>query len=403
VTWTSSLKRSEMAGVLKTSRQVARSPVLIAQFVTALVAVGQLKLFSSYVSTDALGIYTVIAAVWAVGNAVIGTAIGTRVLRDAATSRSTTRPVMTLSDLGQILLGAVAAGTMSTLLGFSPAVSTWAAIGLSVLTIAEMQCSFSLGRGRNKEFAARVIARSVVPVLTFRVLAQLHEVGAEDVLLALTLGALAAALGPASIRQSAFGTHGAMHSIGGANLALWILASADKIILAPLLPLATVGLYGVTYGVLDRGFRALTNAFVAQWLPTAFRERGTVHNTKFFYLLVACCSLGAVVVGPTLIELLSSGKYHPSFFLVTSLVVGMSAYAIASPLYVRTIGLGAGRQVAGVASLCAALNIGINALFVPVGGLNVAAVATAVAYLLWLAGVRLVNRRLMRELEVAGR
>ena len=166
-----------------------------------------------------------------------------------------------------------------------------------------------------------------------------------------------------------------MHSIGGANLALWILASADRIILAPLLPLATVGLYGVTYGVLDRGFRALTNAFVGQWLPTAFRERGTVHNVKFFYLLVACCSLGAVVVGPTLIGLLSDGKYHPSFFLVTSLVVGMSAYALASPLYVRTIGLGAGRQVAAVAGMCAALNIIINLLFVPVGGLNVAAVA----------------------------
>jgi O-antigen/teichoic acid export membrane protein len=118
---------------------------------------------------------------------------------------------------------------------------------------------------------------------------------------------------------------------------------------------------------------------------------------------VACCSLGAVVVGPTLIELLSSGKYHPSFFLVTSLVVGMSAYALASPLYVRTIGLGGGRQVAGVAGLCAALNIGINVLFVPIGGLNVAAVATAVPYLLWLAGLRLVNRRLMRELEVSGR
>ena len=401
--WTTFLKRSEMASLQKTSRQVARSPVLIAQFVTVLVAVGQLKLFSTYVSTDALGIYTVIAAVWAVGNAVIGIAIGTRVLRDAATSQGATRPVMTLSDLAQILLGAVAAGTMSALLGFSPAVSIWAAIGLSALTIAEMQCSFSLGRGRNKEFAARLIARSLIPVLMFGVLAQLHEVGAEDVLLALTLGALAAALGPASIRRSAFGTQGAMHSIGGANLALWILASADRIILAPLVPLATVGLYGVTYGVLDRGFRALTNAFVAQWLPTAFRDRGTVHNVKFFYLLVACCSLGAVVVGPTLIELLSSGKYHPSFFLVTSLVVGMSAYALASPLYVRTIGLGAGRQVAGLAGMCAALNIGINVLFVPVGGLNVAAVATAVAYLLWLGGLRLVNRRLTRELEVTGR
>jgi hypothetical protein len=403
MTWTSSLKRSEPAGLQKTFRQVARSPVLIAQLVTVLVAVGQLKLFSTYVSTDALGIYTVIAAVWAVGNAVIGIAIGTRVLRDAATSRSASRPVMTLSDLAQILLGAVAAATMSTLLGFSPTVATWAAIGLSVLTIAEMQSSFCLGRGRNKAFAARVIARSVIPVVVFGVLAQLHEVGAEDVLGALTLGALAAALGPASIRRSAFGTQGAMHSIGGANLALWILASADRIILAPLLPLATVGLYGVTYGVLDRGFRALTNAFVAQWLPTAFRERGTVHNVKFFYLLVACCSLGGVVVGPALIDLLSGGKFHPSFFLVTSLVVGMSAYALASPLYVRTIGLGAARQVAGVASVCAALNLAINVLFVPVGGLNVAAVATAVAYLLWLAGLRLVYRRVTQKVEVSER
>ena len=40
-------------------------------------------------------------------------------------------------------------------------------------------------------------------MLIFAVLAQLHEVGAEDVLLALTLGALAAALGPVRIRWSA--------------------------------------------------------------------------------------------------------------------------------------------------------------------------------------------------------
>ena len=61
-------------------------------------------------------------------------------------------------------------------------------------------------------------------------------------------------------------------AVGVTNLALWLLASADRVILANYV-LTALATYAALYGLLDRVFRSLANAEVQRCLPQLLPTR----------------------------------------------------------------------------------------------------------------------------------
>jgi O-antigen/teichoic acid export membrane protein len=186
------------------------------------------------------------------------------------------------------------------------------------------------------------------------------------------------------------------------GLSVYLLASADRIVIAAILGLAATGRYQVAYGVGGLGV-ALITALNQAWLPIVLGAPG--HNrweiltatSRVVGLIAAFVASTLALLAPLGLLIAAPPSYGRAALVPVAAIVAFSAlpYATSSIYFQIVFVLGRTRVMAAAAPAAAAVNIAINVALLPIIGLVGAAIATVAAYAVLPAIVALRARRLV--------
>jgi O-antigen/teichoic acid export membrane protein len=381
-------------------------PTIVAQALSALGSLILISLLTRRLSADNYGTYAAVFATYTFGNALVATTIGTRVIEVVSTGQTTRVELALRRDGVALALCALAASGTAYSVDQNTSVAIWAAVGMLGVLLTEIGNAHILGRQRFWLFCGSVVGQNVLWVGATLVL---FNTLSPDDYLGVALGATAiGALVPVGyllivkgvrVVKSSAPEHGAIVSaVGVTNLALWLLASADRVILAHF-ALAALATYAALYGLLDRTFRSLANAEYQMRLPAAFIARGqgsapmAPASRKTAALLVALAVVSAALA-PTLVSIISGGKYHPALWMSAVLSLGMAAMLAAVPSFVALLAAGQARTTAAIAIVAALVDVVGNLILAPYLDTRAAAALTLCGYLIWLVGTRIAAARL---------
>jgi O-antigen/teichoic acid export membrane protein len=378
-------------------RLLGSRPTWIAQGTAALSSLVLVVLLTRSLPASAYAAYSVVMATYAFGMALVGTTINTRVI-EAGSATGDLRIRLNLTRDLPAMAGCVLAAVGAALIADAEfGVALAAAAGMVGTLIAQLAGAHFLSGRRFWGYAALTLMQVVVwDIASFIAIWRLSD---DDrltgVLLAVAVGGLPGAIYLLRHRIVSIGRHttghSAISSIGVASLALWVLASGDRIILARY-SLTSLATYVATYGLLDRVFRTLSAAELQQRLPDAFRsfaEHGTV-DSKIPRLVAICLIPVGVALGfitPAVVSLISGGNYRPPVLMALALALAMVAMLAAVPAFVTLVATARARTAAHIAIFAAATNIVGNLALAGTYGTSSAAALTLLGYLIWWGGV----------------
>ena len=356
---------------------------LLAQGLTAVTALVTVSLLAQGMPTTDYAHYAVVTALWAIGNAVVGTGTGTRIAKMSADGHRRIR-----FQQSELWVAVAAAAGVGLYVGAVREYNIDALIaGLCMLSFvfAESSTSFELGAGRFNRYLIILATRALTPLLFLGTLFVLDSVtfttaicstfAANLISLSLWPGRWSAALERAKGISS--------HSVGAMNMALWIIASADRLILEGIVQPLELATYAMAYGLVDRVFRSLSNAYIARNLRRSFQ--GT--SSKSGALYIGGMALIAVLLVPGVhwgTNILSGGRYVAGYDVAIGVVAAGLFMVWSAPRYVALMASGSYRSSMGMLGLLAGLNIGGNFIVGPYFGIVGAAFVSAATYLLWL-------------------
>lgn len=180
------------------------------------------------------------------------------------------------------------------------------------------------------------------------------------------------------------------------SLSSFVLNAGDRIVIQRIAGAAEVGRYQIAYTV---GFVALqllgqtSNAWTPRFAavpdePSRWRLIGTSRNS--IYRVLSPVLLGVVLASPVVLRVFAPASFRPESLLVVVLLVVASAYPVAAAGATSKMLITARRTrpLAVWAAAAAVVNLALNILLVPVLGIEGAAFATLLAFLLLAGGQR---------------
>jgi O-antigen/teichoic acid export membrane protein len=201
------------------------------------------------------------------------------------------------------------------------------------------------------------------------------------------------------------------------SLAYWIFAVSDRILLGKLSTMEQLGLYAVANHVTS--ILALLNGSLGQaWSPHAVRvyEEQRESAPVFFgrvltYILAGfgLLSVGITTFSHEILKVLSTPSFYAASLAIGPMALGVAAYATT---HVTAIGISLMKKTYYFTLFswaAASLNVGLNALLIPMWGMIAASWTTMAAYLFLTVAYLIVSQQLWpvayekrRTLVVAG-
>lgn len=370
---------------------------MVAQLISALSAIVVVAILSQLLSSEDYAHYAVVTAIWAIGNAVVGTSTGTRVARLAAEGSGKIH--FMLSELVVAAVVSVICAAYVAWLTDSYFDGAIAAGCMLTFVLAEASISFEIGAGRFRRYLLLLVIRVVTPLLVLACAAVTGTLSLTLAFLSVLAGNVSSLL-PWYRRWSPrryTGLSYSSHMVGALNLGLWVMASADRVLLEMLVEPSALAVYALTYGLLDKFSRSLSNAYIARSLGASFSAGNVIPHRKYF---VAILLVVTMIIPATkwAAELVSGNRYSPDLLLV-GLIAGAGLFMLwSAPFYV---GLLASARYMG--SLCAVaaiagFNIVANLMFDGSHGIHAAAMISLISYLLWFVWLVVRNKRTSRAL-----
>jgi O-antigen/teichoic acid export membrane protein len=176
-------------------------------------------------------------------------------------------------------------------------------------------------------------------------------------------------------------------------LAMWSLQLADRVLLAVLVTTGAVGIYSLASNAAT-SLLVLMIGINQAFMPTYARASKPGANTNLRSMIgsqvaiVSILSLACALLAPVAINVFLDARYRASAGLTPWIVLGygfIGLYTI--PMNGVTLTHGRSRRIWVVSVAAAAVNLGLIYTFVPVIGLEAAAIASAVGYGVLLVGV----------------
>lgn len=356
---------------------------LLAQGLTAVTALVTVSLLAQGMPTEDYAHYAVVTALWAIGNAVVGTGTGTRIAKMSADGHTKIR--FQQSELWTAAAAAAAVGLYVGSVRHSNIDALVAGLCMLSFVFAESSTSFEVGAGRFNRYLTILATRAVSPLLFLGTLFVLDAVTFTTAMCSIfAANLLSLTLWPrrwSTSLELVGGISG--HTVGAMNMALWVIASADRLILQGIVQPLELATYAMAYGLVDRVCRSLSNAYIARNLRKSFR--GNSSKPGAFYVggmaFIALLLIPGVHWGTSV---LSAGRYVAGFELSLGVVIAGLFMVWSAPHYVSLMASGSYRSSLGILVVLAALNIGSNVLFAPPFGTVGAAFVSAATYALWL-------------------
>ena len=184
-------------------------------------------------------------------------------------------------------------------------------------------------------------------------------------------------------------------------LSLIVLGQADRIMIKDICGADKAGIYSLAYSVslLMNVFIAAINGSLVPWIYEKLKHKDykpISMVSRNLCILVGIMTLGAILISPEIIHILGTEEYMEAIWVVP--VVSLSVY------YIFCYGLfsniefyfNATGYVMIASTVGAALNIVLNALFIPIYGFIAAAYTTLVCYILFMVMHYLFMRKICK-------
>lgn len=376
-------------------RRVARAlfhQSLIAQGATAAAALASVALLARGLATEDYAHYAVVTAVWAIGNAVVGTGTGTRVAKSAA--EGSTRIRFQRSELVVSMVAALGTSAYISTLRHSLLEGIVAGVCMVSFIAAEASTSFEIGLGRFNRYLCLLALRALLPPVLLAVLFISDLDSFAGAMLCVLAGNLASLLlwpRRFSLRLDR-SRDSTGHSVGAINMGLWLIASADRLVLERVVTPQDLASYALAYGLADRVFRSLSNAYIARTLGKAFAGLGRRTQLRFYSLTFALTVLviPAIQFGS---NFLSGGRYDVSPLMTLAISFSGLFMIWAAPAYVRLMTSNDFTYTLVIVFILAALNVGGNLAVSRTFGTTGAAFISLLTYFLWFVWLTFYTRR----------
>ncbi|OZD85780.1 hypothetical protein CH273_03335 [Rhodococcus sp. 05-339-2] len=368
-------------------------PTLLAQVVTVLLALIQIVILARFLPIDDFARYGVLTAIWAIGNAVIGTSVGARVVRTAVSDSGrisfTVREVLLILAAGSAGLVYALVAWNDWLLGLVSALTT------ASFVIAEARSSLELGRRDFKSYLLIICFKATIPV----VIIASAVVFVDELSLTVAMSAiLLANLAASAIRpRNAWcfrilkDNKAPLEWIGLLNLGLWIVSGVGRIAMDGSVAAADLAVFTLSYSLTDRAFRALQNAYITKNIATAFSGRITDIKPVHWLITILLFSASTATL-PFASQVISDGKYETAWMLAVWISSAGSLMYASAPFYLRVIALNKVKLAAAVSLTISVLSAGANFWFVGIFGIIGSSIILATSYGLWLLAVALISR-----------
>ena len=186
------------------------------------------------------------------------------------------------------------------------------------------------------------------------------------------------------------------------NIAFWLFSNADRIMLARLASLDSVGIYAIA-GSMAAVIMMLQNAIGQSWLPHGIRVYEEEHDSaeKIFsrtmiFLLAASgfIIVGFVSLAQEVLFILVPPAYHNAFWVIPFLAVGFLFFTSAHVSVVAIMVKNKTTYIMFACWLIAIVNIVLNTLLIPRFGIIGAGASTGISYMLFSLSYALISRRL---------
>lgn len=170
------------------------------------------------------------------------------------------------------------------------------------------------------------------------------------------------------------------------ELSKWALAASDRVVLERFVTTGDLGRYsiGYTFGTVAGVFLSAVSTAFFPIVSRKLAEKDPRGEVPFLGSVVVAAStfvcLGAAVSLPALLRLVTPAAYHGGSVFIPWIALGFFFQALYSVFSQGTFFARKTIAVAVVTGLGAAVNIGLNVIFVPRYGVLVAAITTPVGY-----------------------
>jgi O-antigen/teichoic acid export membrane protein len=371
---------------------VGSQPTLVAQAANVVVAIATFSIVARFLGAADFGRYAAVTAAYSVVNGVVGAPLGARTIAQVGASNGREIHLSPVRDGAATLCAAIAVGAVAYIVGVPSDAMVWAAAGAIAWIASEIAGGVALGGGRLWEWGALLVGRqALVLAVVLGVVPQSSEHSRLELIF--IAGVLSGIVPVVYVLARSTPRMGVwpfpMAGLGSAQLALWVIAAADRIIFGHLDPVGAAA-YAAAYSVIDRGFRTVASAELPRALSEEFRggHRRKLRGSIARPLVVVPAVALSILVVPDLVHALTAA-YRPSYELVAILSCGMAMMTLAVPGYASLIGQRRIRFIGGGAVVIAAGNVVANLFVIPsFGGLGAASV-TLISYAAWLGLVRM--------------
>lgn len=171
-----------------------------------------------------------------------------------------------------------------------------------------------------------------------------------------------------------------------ANLSAVLLMEFDRIMINSYQGPSQSGIYSFAYNI-SMLLLVLSNALQYAFMPEFFKlmNEGKIDRVKesyrFITSLVSCGAIGLILFGTTIGALLGTESYHGSLVMIPIIVLGQYFLSFV-PLYKQGISLRKKTIYSSITILSAgALNVVLNAIYIPQYGATAGAITTVVSYI----------------------
>ncbi|MFD6897742.1 lipopolysaccharide biosynthesis protein [Rhodococcus sp. NPDC060086] len=356
---------------------------VLSQAISGVFAIVQLGILTRLLDVSDYAIYVVAAAIWAIANAAVGVGIGIRISNDAA--NGSTSIAFTVSERYRTLLAVLICGVSFAILSGTPVECILVGVTLLSYVACESAIAFVVGSRQFRKFLYVFTVRSGAPVIVMVLWAFLGDLSFTGAVIALMIGQFSAAMmlwrhfsvQKPSVASLSSGLTGSI------SLGMWVLASADKIILEQLVNPEELASYAMAYGLLDRVFRAIQNIYTSRNMADAFSGK-LGKSSHWLSLGILALALVMSPVAVVACGIISGGRYQPDLLLALVISLGLAIMTLSAPPYLKMMST---KKYAGpiiVIYGIASGNILGNILLAPKFGVLGAGLLTLAAYLTWL-------------------
>jgi O-antigen/teichoic acid export membrane protein len=177
-------------------------------------------------------------------------------------------------------------------------------------------------------------------------------------------------------------------------MAMWSLQMADRVLLAVLVTTSAVGIYSLASNAATALLVLLIG--INQAFMPAYAQAGKLGSSttnlhsiiKIQVAIISLLSLACAVLAPVAINVFLDARYRPAAGLTPWIVLGYGFIGLYSiPMNGVSLTHGRSRRIWVVSIAAAATNLSLIYAFVPLIGLEAAAIASAVGYGVLLLGV----------------